>query len=219
MRITLAAALIPLAALLAAAKPVDNVRDIQTEARRSIFRATATAMCLSDTASDPADRAANLGRVCSCAPQRYLADHPGGDLPAINASNYRTVLAAEIAACGGEAGAAGKTAPSDGAAVAAPPVAEPPALLPTPSESSAPGPAGAKPEGESWFAWLGDLSLPSLGGMPDWGWYALIGLLVVFLFARRIFRGDARSNLDGPPRSMRTSAPIQPRHPNLPPRG
>jgi hypothetical protein len=213
MRKIIATALLPIAVLLAAAKPVDSVRDIQSEARRSIFRATATATCLTDTASDPANRPANYGRVCSCAPQRYLADHPDGDLPAINAGNYRTVLAAEIAACGGDASADGKTA------IAAPPVAEPPAAVPTAIDTSAPATADAKPEGESMFAWLDDLSLPSLGGMPDWGWWALLGMVIVFFFARRVLRGEPRNNLDGPPRSMRTSAPVQPRHPNLPPRG
>jgi hypothetical protein len=214
MRKIIATALLPIAVLLAAAKPVDSVRDFQSEARRSIFRATATATCLTDTASDPANRPANYGRVCSCAPQRYLADHPDGELPAINAGNYRTILAAEIAACGGDASAGGKTAVEG-----APPVAEPPVAVPTASDTSAPATTNAKPEGESMFAWLDDLSLPSLGGMPDWGWWALLGMVIVFFFARRVLRGEPRNNLDGPPRSMRTSAPVQPRHPNLPPRG
>lgn len=221
MRAFPAAALIPLAALLAAAKPVDPVRDVQAEARRSIFRATAQAMCISELASDTATRPANFGRICSCAPERYLANHPTGDLPAIDARNFRAVMAAEIAACGGGASVGDKTA-DDGlprGAIAAPPAVEPPEIVPSETDSNAANSTVAKPEGGSMFGWLDDLSLPSLGGMPDWGWWGLLGLLIVLFFARRVFRGDPGRHLDGPPRSMKPSAPVQPRHPNLPPRG
>jgi len=68
-------------------------------------------------------------------------------------------------------------------------------------------------------AWLADLGMPSLGNVPSWVWWAMAGLVVFLLFVRRISRGVARNDLDGPPRSMRVSAPAKPRHPNLPPRG
>jgi hypothetical protein len=207
MRTPLAAALIPIAALVAAAKPADNVRNIQDEARRVVFRAQGLAVCLTtQTAAGAPDDA--RGRTCTCALDRYVASHPG-PLPPLDADNFRSTLGSELAACGG--GAA-----TDSKIVAAPAVEPGPnfgdAPLPPPSSTDTnarkqPPPSLPNP--------LSSLNMPSLGSMPGWVW-ALIGLIVGLFLIRRLFRRDDRSDLVGPPSSMTPKAVAQPRSPEFP---
>jgi hypothetical protein len=225
MRKGFAAALLPLALLLVAAKPVSTARTLSDEAERNLFRARGLGVCLTTLRDLPEDRQISRGTICTCALDRYVANHAASALPRqIDRTNIRSLMSAELAACGGDAAdtaaAAAAVAGDKPGAIQAPPVAEPPPVTSAPGTSAADAiDAAQEAKSGSWFEGFGGFSLPSFSSLGIWGW-AGIGLLLLFFIARRIFRGgNERGDLDGLPRTMTPSAPSKPRPPNLPPRG
>ena len=213
MRASLTAVLIPLALLMAAAKPVAPGSGVDP---RASYRSQGVASCVRELSPTPGMSEDGMQNFCGCTLDTYMTNLPIGALPAQDTAAFRTGLDPALNICILRLPAvqaaqmrlriySGPPTPTAAGPFSPTPNPAPAPVVPlTPIESADAAPSGPSGPGlaEQIQNWAGTL--------PIWGWVGIAMLVLFFLF-RILFRRDDPRDMIGPPPSVRQAGPIRPR--------
>ncbi|HEY5710680.1 MAG TPA: hypothetical protein VIT38_02195 [Allosphingosinicella sp.] len=204
MRRRVAATLMPIALLLAAAGP--GTPDLGTPAARDAYRSQGIGACRRELAT-PTMSAGDMASFCGCIFDTYMQNVSLDVLPALGSPAFQSSIQPATNYCALRLPAV-QAAEMQRRLYDATPAA---------AGQSRPAPAATSD------AALAELRGPGLldrirtfgESTPLWAW-AAIGLLVLALLLRGLFRRESRSDLIGPPPGMRQSGPVRPRDTDRP---
>jgi hypothetical protein len=194
----LAAGLAAFAAPLAAKPPAPG-------GTPDVYRERGVAICVTGSTISGELSGEDLQAICGCAIDRFIDDRGAAALRSLGSGLLRGAIANELAACTAELGPvrANDAAAPEPARFRPVPEAKPPA--PTPADSAAAAPEGARSGPGAWL----DIRA-RLAALPAWAWIA-IGFLALLLIGALVRRRDDRRHLLGPPPSMRHTVAPRPR--------